>query len=168
MLHSVLMRSWHRANGEHEHVSVAVEYYTQRCHTPGTLIITEATFISEAAGGYPNVPGVYTDAQVEAWKTIVDAGEITSSPSRYPCAGADALSLCSPRQGMLHLHAALGSRTCCRQGRPRTSRRCLRLGHSLRGRCRPPRSHHPRDQGIYRGLRDGGEELCRASRRRRC
>ena len=47
----------HRANAAHEHVDVAVEYYTQRCHTPGTLIITEATFISEAAGGYPNVPG---------------------------------------------------------------------------------------------------------------
>lgn len=32
-----------------------------------------------AAGGYPNVPGCYTDAQVAAWKKIVSAGSSSSS-----------------------------------------------------------------------------------------
>lgn len=38
---TALTRRWTRANAAHEHVDVGVEYYTQRCHTPGTLIITE-------------------------------------------------------------------------------------------------------------------------------
>jgi NADPH2 dehydrogenase len=37
---------------------------------PGTLLVTEATFISQKAGGYDNVPGIYTDAQVEEWKKV--------------------------------------------------------------------------------------------------
>ncbi|KIK33183.1 hypothetical protein CY34DRAFT_18526 [Suillus luteus UH-Slu-Lm8-n1] len=31
---------------------------------PGTLLVSEATFISQKAGGYDNVPGIYTDAHV--------------------------------------------------------------------------------------------------------
>ncbi|KAK5732293.1 hypothetical protein LTR17_010607 [Elasticomyces elasticus] len=49
------------------------EYYEQRGAVPGTLLITEATFISPQAGGYNNVPGIWNDEQVEAWKPIVDA-----------------------------------------------------------------------------------------------
>lgn len=37
------------------------------------MLITEATFISPAASGYQNVPGIYNDAQIKAWKEIVDA-----------------------------------------------------------------------------------------------
>ena len=48
-----------------------VTYYAQRA-TAG-LIITEATPISDMAHGYPALPGVYNDAQVEGWKKIVDA-----------------------------------------------------------------------------------------------
>ena len=44
-----------------------------QCQTPGTLIITEATFITPQASGYPNVPGIYSPAQIESWKKIVDA-----------------------------------------------------------------------------------------------
>jgi NADPH2 dehydrogenase len=40
---------------------------------PGTLLITEATFISPKASGYPNVPGLFTTAQLKAWKEITDA-----------------------------------------------------------------------------------------------
>eukprot|EP00257_Ricinus_communis_P019128 XP_015578031.2 12-oxophytodienoate reductase 3 [Ricinus communis] len=49
-----------------------VEYYVQRS-TAGGLIITEGTLISPTAIGFPNVPGIYLDEQVEAWKKIVDA-----------------------------------------------------------------------------------------------
>ncbi|OEL31526.1 putative 12-oxophytodienoate reductase 4 [Dichanthelium oligosanthes] len=47
-------------------------YYCQRA-TPGGLLITEACAVSETARGYPDVPGLWTDEQVEAWKPIVDA-----------------------------------------------------------------------------------------------
>ncbi|KDQ53873.1 hypothetical protein JAAARDRAFT_136479 [Jaapia argillacea MUCL 33604] len=62
-----------RANSSHEHTDIAVEYYGQRASLPGSLLITEATFISAKEGLYPNVPGIYTDKQVEAWKKIVEA-----------------------------------------------------------------------------------------------
>lgn len=42
-------------------------YYGQRS-TKGGLIITEATFISEEAGGYLHVPGIWSREQVEGWK----------------------------------------------------------------------------------------------------
>ncbi|MFQ6666987.1 hypothetical protein Gotur_033162 [Gossypium turneri] len=48
------------------------EYYTQRS-TPGGFLITEGTLVSDTAAGFPHVPGIYNDQQVEAWKKIVDA-----------------------------------------------------------------------------------------------
>ncbi|KAF8868499.1 hypothetical protein BD779DRAFT_1481416 [Infundibulicybe gibba] len=36
-------------------VSLMKEYYTQRASAPGSLLITEATFIAAQAGGYPNI-----------------------------------------------------------------------------------------------------------------
>ncbi|KAG8892859.1 hypothetical protein FRC00_011401, partial [Tulasnella sp. 408] len=48
---------------------IAVEYYGQRA-TPGGLLISEGTFISEEAGGIRNVPGIYTAAQVSAWRKV--------------------------------------------------------------------------------------------------
>ncbi|EIW62644.1 NADH:flavin oxidoreductase/NADH oxidase [Trametes versicolor FP-101664 SS1] len=62
-----------RANGEHVHGDLALEYYKQRASVPGTLLITEATYISPQAGGMANVPGIYNDAQIAAWKKITDA-----------------------------------------------------------------------------------------------
>ncbi|CAI5988403.1 unnamed protein product, partial [Closterium sp. NIES-64] len=47
-------------------------YYAQRT-VPGQLLITEGTVVSPEAIGYPNVPGIYTREQVEAWKPIVKA-----------------------------------------------------------------------------------------------
>ncbi|KAI1801857.1 putative oxidoreductase [Daldinia bambusicola] len=49
------------------------EYYTQRASVPGTLLITEATAISPRAKGFPNVPGIWTAEQIDAWKEIVDS-----------------------------------------------------------------------------------------------
>lgn len=36
-------------------------------------MLTEATVVHEQGHGVPNAPGIYTDAQKEAWKPIVDA-----------------------------------------------------------------------------------------------
>ncbi|WVZ71098.1 hypothetical protein U9M48_019720 [Paspalum notatum var. saurae] len=47
-------------------------YYCQRA-TPGGLLVTEACAVSETAHGYRDMPGLWTDQQVEAWRPIVDA-----------------------------------------------------------------------------------------------
>jgi len=62
-----------RANEAHVHEELGVEYYSQRTSVPGTLAITEATFISANAGGYPHVPGIWNQAQIDGWKKITDA-----------------------------------------------------------------------------------------------
>lgn len=61
-----------RADDDHTPLPFVEEYYEQRASVPGTMLITEATFISQRAGGYPNVPGIYNAAQIAAWKTITD------------------------------------------------------------------------------------------------
>ena len=59
-----------RANEDHVHGDLAVEYYTQRASVPGTLLVTEATAIHPRAGGLPNIPHIYTDEQISAWKRV--------------------------------------------------------------------------------------------------
>ena len=56
-----------RADNDHVHTDLAVEYYRQRASTPGTLLISEGTFIAPQAGGYPNVPGIWNEEQIAAW-----------------------------------------------------------------------------------------------------
>lgn len=50
---------------------LAVTYYRQRASAG--LIITEGTFPSAMGKGYVATPGIYNDAQVEAWKRVTDA-----------------------------------------------------------------------------------------------
>ncbi|KAK7888030.1 hypothetical protein LTR67_009425 [Exophiala xenobiotica] len=57
----------------HVPLPIVSTYYSQRAAVPGTLLITEATFISAQASGYPNVPGIYSRAQIDAWKSITSA-----------------------------------------------------------------------------------------------
>jgi NADPH2 dehydrogenase len=59
-----------RATDAHVPSLLAAEYYSQRASTPGTLIVTEATFISGKAGGYGNVPGIWSDEQIDGWKKV--------------------------------------------------------------------------------------------------
>ncbi|KAG9030790.1 hypothetical protein FRB95_003549 [Tulasnella sp. JGI-2019a] len=60
-----------RANDDHVHEEIAAEYYAQRT-SPGGLLITEGTFISEEAGGVPNVPGIWNDDQISGWKRVTE------------------------------------------------------------------------------------------------
>jgi NADPH2 dehydrogenase len=62
-----------RADKSHVPHPFVPEYYEQRASYPGTLLITEATFISAKAGGYDNVPGIYNQAQIDAWKKVTAA-----------------------------------------------------------------------------------------------
>ncbi|EGN94613.1 hypothetical protein SERLA73DRAFT_188595 [Serpula lacrymans var. lacrymans S7.3] len=74
--HRVVMAPLTRFRAQASHVPgpLAATYYAQRASSlPGTLLISEATFISQNAGGYDHVPGVYTDDQIAGWKKITDA-----------------------------------------------------------------------------------------------
>ncbi|KAI0319171.1 FMN-linked oxidoreductase [Amylostereum chailletii] len=62
-----------RANATHAMGDLNRTYYEQRAHTPGTLIITEATVVAPEVGGYPGVPGIWTEEHIAGWKPIVDA-----------------------------------------------------------------------------------------------
>jgi N-ethylmaleimide reductase len=49
-----------------------LEYYSQRT-SDGGLIIAEAAQLSLASRGWHGAPGMYSDAQIDGWKKIVDA-----------------------------------------------------------------------------------------------
>ena len=51
--------------------ALSAEYYAQRASAG--LIITEATAISTQAHGYPDMPGIYNDAQIAGWKEVTQA-----------------------------------------------------------------------------------------------
>ncbi|MES3153459.1 alkene reductase [Sphingomonas faeni] len=60
-----------RADKDAVPTDIMVEYYTQR--SSAGLIISEATGISREGLGWPFAPGLWTDAQVAAWKPVTDS-----------------------------------------------------------------------------------------------
>ena len=60
-----------RAGEGHVPNDLNAEYYAQRASAG--LIISEATSVSPRGYGYPNTPGIHTDAQVEGWKKVTQA-----------------------------------------------------------------------------------------------
>ncbi|KAL0573440.1 Stress response protein nst1 [Marasmius crinis-equi] len=46
------------------------EYYAQRARVPGMLLISEGTLIARKAGGMPNIPGIWNERQIGAWKEV--------------------------------------------------------------------------------------------------
>ena len=59
-----------RCTADNVPLPIMKEYYAQRAHTPGTLLISEAAQIHPAAVTFPNVPGIHNDLQVAAWKEV--------------------------------------------------------------------------------------------------
>ncbi|KAH3919360.1 hypothetical protein HBH56_013350 [Parastagonospora nodorum] len=59
-----------RMDDEWKATPMSKEYYEQRACVPGTLIISEATIIARNAAGRRNVPGIWSEAQIESWKGI--------------------------------------------------------------------------------------------------
>ena len=59
-----------RANDQHVPSPLAPEYYAQRASVPGTLLISEGTFPAAQAGGLNNVPGIWSEEQIAAWKPV--------------------------------------------------------------------------------------------------
>ncbi|KAI9739299.1 MAG: hypothetical protein M1834_007512 [Cirrosporium novae-zelandiae] len=62
-----------RATSEHVPTPLVAEYYSQRAAVAGTLLVTEATFVSPRAAGFANIPGIWTPEQIEGWKLITSA-----------------------------------------------------------------------------------------------
>ncbi|KIW30695.1 uncharacterized protein PV07_02403 [Cladophialophora immunda] len=64
----------YRALDDHVPMAIVADYYAQRARSlPGTLIITEASLISPRAGGYANVPGIWSKDQINSWAKVVKA-----------------------------------------------------------------------------------------------
>ena len=51
--------------------ALMAEYYAQRASAG--LILSEATSVDPMGIGYPDTPGIWSDAQVEGWKNVTDA-----------------------------------------------------------------------------------------------
>ncbi|KAJ7439984.1 hypothetical protein FB451DRAFT_1355599 [Mycena latifolia] len=61
-----------RADANHVPLPHVAEYYEQRASTSGSLLISEGTLIAQRAGGWKHAPGIWSDEQISAWKTITD------------------------------------------------------------------------------------------------
>ncbi|KAJ4315878.1 hypothetical protein N0V84_008147 [Fusarium piperis] len=62
-----------RASQTHVPLPSVKEHYKQRASAPGSLVITEATAISPRHGGYANIPGIYNQSQIDAWREVTNA-----------------------------------------------------------------------------------------------
>jgi N-ethylmaleimide reductase len=60
-----------RANEHDEPTELTVEYYRQRASAG--LIVTEGTQPSPTGKGYCRTPGIYSAAQIQAWRAVTDA-----------------------------------------------------------------------------------------------
>ncbi|KAK7008408.1 putative inactive dehydrogenase EasA [Favolaschia claudopus] len=73
--HRVVLAPMTRYKADKDHVPfmpLVAEHYAQRASRPGSLLITEATFIAHTASGYAHVPGIWSQAQIKAWKEVTD------------------------------------------------------------------------------------------------
>jgi NADPH2 dehydrogenase len=61
-----------RTDKNHAPLSITKTYYSQRSHTPGTLIVTEGVAVSETLVGLPHWAGGWSQDQLRMWKGIVD------------------------------------------------------------------------------------------------
>lgn len=71
--HRIVLCPLTRLRATDEHVIIpelASVYYSQRGCVPGTLLVSEATFIHRKAGGLGNVPALETEEQLAAWKKV--------------------------------------------------------------------------------------------------
>ena len=99
----------YRADKDHVHGELAKTYYAQRSRVPGTLIVTEATFIAPQAAGHENVPGIWSAAQIAGWKSVgVFPYPTTNTIADLPHKDYG----CRSRQWLLHLPTTLGPWTC--------------------------------------------------------
>ena len=171
-----------RANDAHVPTDIMVDYYAQRASVPGALLITEATFIAPRAGGYDNVPGIWSDEQVAGWKKVrLHVHSSCISLETYSTTQRTIGDRCRSRAGIIHLHATLAAWASgepedpCPTRQPEESRRTLPFCICLR--YPPSRStgwscsaapHSRRDSRVHRTLRESFVQCGSPSRLRRC
>lgn len=61
-----------RAIDDHTPSDLQLEYYDRRSKYPGSLLIIEATFVSEQVGLYSNVPGIWNENHVEVKSLLIE------------------------------------------------------------------------------------------------
>ncbi|KAI0076951.1 FMN-linked oxidoreductase [Panus rudis PR-1116 ss-1] len=73
--HRVVMAPLTRFRSDLHHVvgDLVPEYYSQRSSVPGTLLISEGSYIAASAGGYDNVPALETPEQLVGWRKVTQA-----------------------------------------------------------------------------------------------
>jgi NADPH2 dehydrogenase len=60
-----------RANKAHvPYLPLVAEFYGQHGSKPGTLLITEATFIAPQVGWDAHIPGIWSAEQIKAWTSV--------------------------------------------------------------------------------------------------
>ena len=151
-----------RAYASHVPGPQQASYYSQRGSTPGTLLITEATFISHDAGGYAHVPGIYTDAQIQGWKEVRALLSIVLDPSHSVFVTTSGHGR-RPCQGIVHLPPTLGTWSnrryrCTREAGPAfTTRFCIvsRVDRPVEGTSSIDRGRDPR---LHRRVRKSGKQ----------
>ncbi|KAH6977467.1 hypothetical protein BKA56DRAFT_633138 [Ilyonectria sp. MPI-CAGE-AT-0026] len=62
----------YRNDDNHAPLDMMIKYYSDRASAPGTLIISEATGVSQAAEADPNLPGVSTEEEIAGWKRVYE------------------------------------------------------------------------------------------------
>lgn len=62
----------YRALDDHTPSNLALKYYDDRSKYPGSLIICEGTIPTPNVGLYNNVPGIFHEGHVKAWKRITE------------------------------------------------------------------------------------------------
>ncbi|KXJ96208.1 NADH:flavin oxidoreductase/NADH oxidase [Microdochium bolleyi] len=92
----------YRCDDEWVPLPMVKEYYTQRAAVPGTLLVSEGTLISHGAAGRYNIPGIWSPAQIAAWKSIVES--VHAKGGRIYC---QLWHL--GRSGWAHIHAEQGT-----------------------------------------------------------
>ncbi len=70
--HRIAMAPMTRLRNDDQHVpmDIVAEHFAQRGSASGTLLVTDATNIAQKAGGYENIPGIWSDAQIRGWKKV--------------------------------------------------------------------------------------------------
>lgn len=71
--HRILMAPLTRCRAGEGNVPVALNAQHYRQRASAGLIISEATSVSPRGFGYPNTPGIFTEAQVAGWRGVTEA-----------------------------------------------------------------------------------------------
>jgi NADPH2 dehydrogenase len=72
------MSSWHpltrrRADNGHVPLPFVKKHYVQRAIVPGTMLVTEAAYLSPRGSGSPEIPGIWSQEQIGAWREVTAA-----------------------------------------------------------------------------------------------